>query len=406
MDGLGAFEFADRICKLDRSLKEAGLDQDAIAGYVLGLGDEHKKDVMRGITDNRSTDHWADVLGRSYSGWFRMYRDLARRWDPDLFVVISRANIAQNWELALPLIRDLLRRKSFEEAVRALLRLDPGESWDPREGLLIEHPTQRYRTDINASRVQLLKDWHKAATGLDREELACSLDLQAVVCAKWEDWDAVVEAFQRIQTPALAGMCDRLFSDWKSTVARASIGACMGEGVEPERDWIHGLADAARSGDDGRAFHKRVRDWLKYIERTAESLGGSLHPLGTLTLDLDPGSRLKNKAPALHRLLSRYQGGKGLVHRSRRQLVGRLRGAELFPEVLQFWKRNAPSLVPDPAQARGSYYGDCADWAAAVFDLDRQAYGRIVRSWSDSHRRRRNLWQALKERQLPIEGRS
>jgi hypothetical protein len=201
-------------------------------------------------------------------------------------------------------------------------------------------------------------------------------------------------------------MCDRLFSDWKSMIAKASIGAHTDGGAEPEQNWIHGLADAARAGDDGGAFHKTVRDWLKYFERTPESLGGSLLSLGKLTLDLDPGSRLKNKAPILHRLLSRYQGGKDLVHRSRRQLVGRLRGAELFPEVLQFWKRNAPSLVPDPAQARGSSYGDCADWAAAVFELDRQAYDRIVLSWSKSHKRRRNLWQALKKKQLPLKVKS
>ena len=72
-------------------------------------------------------------------------------------------------------------------------------------------------------------------------------------------------------------------------------------------------------------------------------------------------------------------------------------------EVLEFWKRNAASLVPDPAQTRGSSYTDCAEWLAVVHELDRQAYIRILQDWSQRHRRRRNLWQALKERRLPLE---
>jgi hypothetical protein len=123
-----------------------------------------------------------------------------------------------------------------------------------------------------------------------------------------------------------------------------------------------------------------------------------------LTRDLDPGGELKRMAPTLHRLLANEGEHDPEGARARRDWVRRLRGTELFPEVIELWKRNAPSLVPDPARERGSRYGHCADWLQAILELDPQAYQRIVEAWAVAHKRRRNLWQALARRKLPLPG--
>jgi hypothetical protein len=58
--------------------------------------------------------------------------------------------------------------------------------------------------------------------------------------------------------------------------------------------------------------------------------------------------------------------------------------------------------VPDPANAAGSNYDDCAGWLAAVFELDSAAYQRVVQGWAGPHARRKNLWLAITKRQLPL----
>jgi hypothetical protein len=90
------------------------------------------------------------------------------------------------------------------------------------------------------------------------------------------------------------------------------------------------------------------------------------------------------------------------VSASRRRWVERLGVADLFPDVLEFWRRHAANLMPDPASATGSNYDDCADWLAAVFELDSAAYRQVVQAWAGPHARRRNLWLAITRKRLPL----
>ena len=90
------------------------------------------------------------------------------------------------------------------------------------------------------------------------------------------------------------------------------------------------------------------------------------------------------------------------MNASRRRWIEALALADVFPEVVEFWRRHAPSVVPDPATGSGSNYDDCAEWLAAVFELDSIAYQQIVRGWAAAHARRKNLWLAIRKRQLPL----
>jgi len=399
-EGHHPFEIMDRICRLEASLKDASLDGEAIAGFVLDLGDRDQQAILGGITDHRHDGPWPRVLREVYSGWFVLHQELARRWDADRFLAVCLANIEQDWKLALPPVKDLLRRKAFgeaqsliEKAVASLLRLRPGEAWDPRQGLLIHHPMQRYDAESTTTRGRLLEAWRKVALGLGQEDVAGALRLQAKLLARWEDWDAALEAFRQAEGSAGAAACERLFADWRRRVSEGAAGTAEG--------WVPGLADGARA-DDPAVFHRAVRGWLKRIEEAGD-LDRSLRPLGTLTLILDPGSKRKRASPALQAALSGGPENKGKLAESVRRWVRRLRGRDLLPEVLEFWKRNAARLVPDPGRTGGSDYTACAEWLAVVFHLDPPTYTRILQDWSVRHRRRRNLWQALREKRLPLE---
>ena len=409
-DGRSAFDLAAAIRKLEASARIVSLDDDTIARFILGLGDADQQAVLKGIVAHCNASYWAEVLGAARAGWFKIHQELAKRWDPARFEETSRKNIAQDWELALPLVADLLRRKSFdqawpliEEAVRALLRLKTGEAWDPRETLLISQPALRYWRDRPAGEFRLLESWQKVATGLGRDELACALELQVALGRQWADGDAALEAFRRVPSPRFASMRDRLFADWRSRVVEATFGHEADGRESPGSVWVHALVDAARAGADGApSFRRAVRQWLEEAERAPTTLQRSRGALGTLTLDLDVGSSLRQTSPTLHRLLSTRWQGEPAVSTSRRRWVERLGVADLFPDVLEFWRRHAASLVPDPGNATGSNYDDCAEWLAAVFELDSAAYQRVVRGWADPHARRKNLWLAITRRKLPL----
>ncbi|MFQ5830661.1 MAG: hypothetical protein ACE5JD_16135 [Candidatus Methylomirabilia bacterium] len=409
-DWRNPFEFADTIRKLEASIRVVSLDDDTVARFILGLGDADQQAVLKGIVAHRSAGPWADVLGAAHAGWFRIHQGLARRWDPALFEEASRKHIAQDWELALPLVADMLRRKSFdralpliEEAVRALVRLKTGEAWDPREMLLISHPALQHWSDRHAPAFRLLESWRKVATGFNQEEMACALELQVTVGRRWADGDAVLEAFRRVSSPRFAGMRDRLFADWRSLVVETTLGRQPNRRESPGSVWVRALVDAARAGKDGApSFRRAVRQWLEDTGRAPATLQQSLGALGTLTLDLDVGSSLRKTSPTLHRLLSTRWEGEPAFSASRRRWVERLGVADLFPEVVEFWRRHAAGLVPEPANATGSNYDDCAGWLAAVFELDSGAYQRVVRGWAGQHARRKNLWLAITRRQLPL----
>ena len=409
-DGRSAFELADAIQNLEASARIVSLDDDTIARFIRGLGDADQQAVLKGIVAHRSGSHWAKVFGTAHSGWFKIHHELARRWDRALFEETSRKNIAHDWELALPLVTDLLRRKAFdrawpliEEAVRALLRLKPGEAWDPRERLLISDPSLRYRSDRPAAAFRLLESWGKVATGLGQDELACALELQVAVGRRWADGGAALEAFRRAPSPRFASMRDRLFADWRSLVVEATLGHETHERESPGLVWVHALVDAAREGADGApSFRRAVRQWLEETARAPATLQQSQGALGTLTLDLDVGSSLRRTWPTLHRLLSTRWQGEPALSASRRRWVERLGVADLFPDVLECWRRHVASLVPDPASATGSNYEDCAEWLAVVFELESAAYQRVVQGWAGPHARRKNLWLAITRRQLPL----
>ena len=409
-DGRSAFELAEAIRTLEASARIVSLDRDTVARFILGLGDADQKTVLKGIAAHRSASHWAAVLGAAHSGWFKIHHQLSRRWDPALFAETSRQNIAQDWALALPLVADLIRRKAFDqappliaEAVRALLRLETGEAWDPRATLLISHAALRYRSDQHAWALGLLESWRKVATGLGQEEMACALELQLAVSRRWADGDAVMAAFGRVPSPRFSDMRDRLFADWRSLVGETTLGSRADGREPPGSAWVRALVDAARAGNDGaRSFRRAVRQWLQETRSTPATLRSALDALGTLTLDLDVGSALRRSSPTLHRLLSRRSEGDRSLNASRRRWIEALGVADLFPEVAEFWKRHAPRVVPDPATASGSNYDDCAEWLAAVFELDSVAYRRIVRGWAAAHARRKNLWLAITRRRLPL----
>ena len=125
--------------------------------------------------------------------------------EPALHAEISRANIAQDWTLAQPLVKNAAKRKAYAEAATLLdealpsrLRLDRGARWEPREELLVQRALAYYGEEGSAKLATLLGCWQETPRAQGQLDLAAALTLQIVALREAEDGEAMLEAFHAL----------------------------------------------------------------------------------------------------------------------------------------------------------------------------------------------------------------
>lgn len=274
-EGRGLFHLIDKLRVLEQSNRGLALDGKTIAAFVHGLGKDGKRDVLDGIRAHRDEDHWKKVLNSAHSGWFLIYKDLCRGQDRSGYLETCRARISQDWSLAIPVIKELARKKVNEEtcqvcaeAATSFLHIRDGKKWDPRETLIAsrgggptsEKPDERF--------IFLLTAWNKAAAALGREDTAEAIQLQSCLVADWRNWDKALAAFNRVSSPGLDAMRDKLFDQWRSLVTERSTDRFdfdrdhLGLWEKPRAD--RSLVDAAWKGEAGAAgLQESIRLQLK-----------------------------------------------------------------------------------------------------------------------------------------------
>ena len=404
---VAAFQFVDQLCRLEPSMQGLGLDEKALARFVGGLGTEAKNDILKGIQAKRDQEPWKQALDQAHSSWFQIYKRLCRGQDRPAYLEDCRARISQDWTLAVPVAKDLERRKKHAEvlpvcsaALRSFLGLREGEKWDVREKLLAESAGYRLDGRLDARLAYLLEMWGRSAHALGEEEIATAARLQAELLENWGNWDKAIAAFRRVP-PRFAPLRERLFAQWREFVAERSV-AGAGEDAPQKSHWVQALADAAWEGHSRRdSFCAWLRQWLNTIERDSRALRSSEGALACLSLDLEGGTWLSTASPQLALLLTHNRTTDRALETSRKKWLKRLGTSALVPELLVFWKRNVERLVPDPAASRGDYE-TCADWVQALWELNSTSLKQLLREWSVSHHRRRNLWRALEAKGLSM----
>ncbi len=411
-EGLSGYDFLERIRRVECSANEPDLDSEIIAEFINRLPEDDQQAILEGLEGQRQSKVWVDVLSSVHSPWFHLLQDLRRRWDPRHYLESCRQVIRKRWNLALPVLGDLRKRKDnegammiAEEAISSLLNLAEGETWDPRDSLLCSRLSPWRVDGFHREVVRLLEGWQKSAQALGHHDLVWALKIQALLCKKAIDWDAVLDQFQSHPSPELEALHERLSSQWRELLSSKSIAEARGHdhkepGPQP-LTWIEGLLDALGKGR-GRsaAFRQFIERWLQEVERKPDMLRRAQWAAAQLSLDLGANGRLRKKYATLHALLSSLCQEKGETTAARRRWLERCKASPLFAKMIAFWKRNVALLVPDPASTD---YDRCTLWLATVQELDPLSFGRILAQWQVAHRRRRNLWKAMAARGMAIE---
>lgn len=386
---LSAYEFAVHVLELDRALQQTGFSAAALERFFKGLPEATQKEIFKGMEVHRLAEEWKGDLGDPGTVWFRLFTRWARRWNSQAFDEQSRANVGKDWTLALPLLTNHLRRQEFTEArklaleaIHSLLRLAPGESFDPRRRLLVESVGSWRPLSDAGKAFRVLAAWQKAAAALG-EDVRDALALQCSIGLRWREPDAVLSAFA-----AAGGQQDALFAEWRSMIADASW---SWHRYLPSEDWVPALVDSARAGDQGALFERSVRTFLAGFRAKADAPTASL---AALVLDLDHEGTFPRRFPKLAGLFRERVGGRDdSLARWRRKQMQSWNRPGLLADVLDSVQSNIEAFVPEPM---GGRYEDCARWAAAVREFDTRAFSALTARWAVKHRLKRNLWSALR----------
>jgi hypothetical protein len=401
-----AFDLMDLALRLCGE-EGVSLDSKEILAFALELDENHLRDIHQGILEHFDEPRWETILQDVRSGYFGLYKDLLRRFEPADHLELCKANIEKEWRLSLPVLKDLVDHQKHvkadvmaRRAIRAWLpsysRRSERDKNDPEVDLFI---ADSLRVDDDESALQLFELWAAAARGAGQEELAAALDIQRLALTSWQEWDEMLRAFENATAAGFDELSDRLYERWRHLVSTQSHYS-----YKPQVSWVDLLADAARQGWKAPAFHDALRQWLLDVSSSKESMTAYRYSLDELTHDLDRGE-IREVSPTLHELVSpSYLFGKDALITSRRTWLERLEGMTMMPDLIECWRRGVAFLVPDPDKAREHTYFEEVRWLQAVYDLDRPGYNSIIAQWQQEHRRKRNLWAAIRSRRLPVPG--
>jgi hypothetical protein len=65
--------------------------------------------------------------------------------------------------------------------------------------------------------------------------------------------------------------------------------------------------------------------------------------------------------------------------------------------VMNYWKGNLHQFMPKPELVQNAHYTNHAQWMVALKELSPENYETLLAQWKVMHKRRINLWKAMKQ---------
>ncbi|MCG6134707.1 MAG: hypothetical protein MET45_08585 [Nostoc sp. LLA-1] len=81
---------------------------------------------------------------------------------------------------------------------------------------------------------------------------------------------------------------------------------------------------------------------------------------------------------------------------SRRTYLQEYAPPDLWERVIAYWQANLHNFVPLPEASQNSDYTKNAQWMSALKELAPQNYDSLLSQWKVQHKRRSNLWKAMR----------
>lgn len=195
----------------------------------------------------------------------------------------------------------------------------------------------------------------------------------------------------------------RLLCQWIDFTTRTYSDFGFEKGRETNESWVACLLEAVfDSTKDDSWFLDKTQEWLQALsQRPATQFRDQKRLVIRLTCDLDELYGIKEKSPQLIGAICQESYEDRKLTQSRHAWLQRMHADRLVAPVMECWRECAIHLVPDPSSVSKADYTAHARWLDVVREIHLKDYQSLIETWRTEHKRRTNLWKAIRARGLP-----
>lgn len=438
-EGHSAFDVVQQIHEYEHDWKKIYLSDHIVLDFFTQISDADKQTIFDGLTAEKNTPTWQYALGNPRSPWHTLYLDLIEKYSPDRYQDTLRATIPQKWSNGLPIIEALLEQSNTTEAnavlaetLKSWLASYKGpQGWEPETDLLMAHVTQYDRNYQGI--LSILNHYKTIAQTLNQPDRVAALEIQIAAFTHCFDWEKMLGAFVihplpgSVRTLLFTAWCQYIvkrsvpyhYPDWARD--RSSYGYIRRQPTQ-ETWWVEWLLDAieadieagieagievdleadSQSSLKGKdRFQEKLLHWLASLPGELTSLGENIDYLTLLSADLAAiAPTIPNQYPLFYEIAIPAQERDKDHANARQRYLKRYMPEDLIDRVMMYWKSNVVNFVPNPERVSGADYTIHARWMAVLQELVPSVYSSLLAQWQQTHKRRRNLWKAMKKRGL------
>lgn len=250
--------------------------------------------------------------------------------------------------------------------------------------------------DRNSANINtLLQYYRKTAQGLNQTERANALEIQQIGVDLWFNWSMMFAAF--IEVPLSESTRQALFTSWRDYVVRRSKSHIWTQKVDSW--WLSWLIESVDDRQKGVSwFQAQITQWLDNLPSEKDRLGENYDRLRLLTKDLtDIDCQGQSDYPQFNSVVIRPQEFSTQSDESRQEYLKASAPDGLLDLVMNYWQRNLHQFMPKPDSVQNGHYTEHAQWMVALKELSPQNYETLLAQWKVLHKRRINLWKAMRE---------
>ena len=407
--GQDAFDFAGCIREYEQQFQEVQLNSGAVFAFLIQLSEADRKIILAGLTANKETTLWKSVLADVHSCWQQFYLHLIEQYAPDRYLKQLRTMIPQQWQNGLLIIEELLNEQNYleslvaiEETLNSLLKTTRNDvSWTPETSMLVAISGLYY--DGNLENINtLLRYYQQTAQGLNQTERANALEIQQIGIDRWFNWSKMFAAF--VKVPLSEVTHQALFTSWGNYVVLRTQSYSW---QKVDSWWLCWLIESIEDHQKGvNWFQEQIIEWLDHLSgdslserlRQRTQLGENYDQLRLLTKDLmEIDHQGKSGYPQFDIVVIRPQEFSTQSDESRREYLKASAPDNLFDLVVNYWKVHLHQFVPKPESVQNAEYTKHAQWIIALKELSPVDYETLLAQWKVAHKRRINLWKAMKQ---------
>ena len=373
--------------------------KEALYSFFTSLPEDVTHQLYTALQQRKKEQSWLAELNNAYSVWHDIFLDLAEKYNPNQAFQISRASISQNWLYALPVLEQLLKENKLEEAsevVKIALKSMLADDWNPKTELFFK--PNNYRREGSPNHQTFFSYCQTIAEKQGKQDLSQIWMVQISAFNHFDNWEKMLQSFQRYEAP------ESLIQYWLQTILKTN--SIYYNRADRRIDWVEWLLLEIMDDPASKeySFQQKINHWVTKIEAKGFLNPADVVALGLLTIDVQKS--LFQNTPLLpssfEKIVSSFlQGERGSTHSRRKTIKNKLK-PELFSSILNCWRAQFHSLIPDPKQAQHSNYQTHVRWMQALQEINSEAYQQKLSEWKILHKRRSNLWKEFHKQGLQI----